>query len=77
MGIPVRRAQAGESRDQVEAVGIVYRVGQCLAFSGRINQAETVSEPLDAGSGDKDAALEGIGRFVAYFPGNRSQHVAA
>ena len=77
MGIPVRRAQAGEGRDHIEAVGIAYRVGQCFAFSGRINQAKTVSEPLDTGSGDKDAALEGIGRFVAYFPGNRSQHVTA
>ena len=57
---PVRRAEAGERRDEVDALVAVERTRERLGLGGALDQPEAVAQPLDRGAGDEDGALERI-----------------
>ena len=60
MAIPVRRAQPGERRHQVDIAGVVDLLRQRLHFFGRSNQPQAVAQPLHGGAGNKNRALERV-----------------
>ncbi len=58
--LPVRRAEAGQRGDEVDAVGRADRAGELLALGRVCEQPEPVAEPLDRRAGDEDRALERV-----------------
>ena len=56
--VPVGRTEADECRDEVDAAGILNRLGQRLALGGAPDQPEPVAQPLDRRARDEHAALE-------------------
>lgn len=73
MLVPMRSAQAGESGDNINAVGALHRKGQLFDFVGGINDLQAIAQPLDHCSGNKHAALQGVLRFSIHFPGHGSE----
>jgi hypothetical protein len=60
--VPVRRAEADEGRDEVDALVAVGELGgQLLGLGGVVDDAELVAQPLDGRAGDEDRALEHVG----------------
>ena len=59
---PVRRAEAGERRDEVHAVGRVDRPRERLALGGVGEQAEPVAQPLHRCARDEDRSFERVRR---------------
>ena len=60
VAIPVRRAQPGECRHQVDVARVINLLSQCLHLLGRTDQPETVTQPLHCGSGDKHRSLQRV-----------------
>lgn len=53
------------ARDDIAARRIRHTASQRLCFSGAFDHVQLVSQPLNRGSGDEDAPLQGIlGRAV-------------
>ena len=65
VGVPVRRAQADERGDDVDAVGVGDAVRELLGFGSGGDEAQLVAQPLHGRAGDEDGALEGVGDLVA------------
>ena len=59
---PVRREQAGERGHEVAAAVVLDRARQRLDLGRRADQPELVAEPLHQRAGDRDRALERVGR---------------
>ena len=60
VGIPVRRTQAGERRNEVHAAAIGHARSELLDIAGFPDDAQGVAQPLHRGAGDEDAAFERI-----------------
>ena len=60
--VPVRAAEAGEGGHDDHPLGRVDRTGQRLEFGRLVDDAEPVPQPLDAGPGDEDRTLDGVGQ---------------
>ena len=73
--VPVRRAQADESRDEVNAGGIGNTGGDGFGFGGGGDEAERVAQPLDGGAGDEDAAFGGELRGIVERSGAGGEQV--
>ena len=58
--VPVRRAEAGERRHEVDAVRRVDRARELLALGGVGEDAEPVAQPLDRGAAREDRSLERV-----------------
>ena len=52
--LPVRRAEADESGHEVDAIVGVERARESLALRRVVEDAESVTQPLDRGAGDED-----------------------
>ena len=72
----MRRAEARQCRDEVDAVVSLDRLRQRLALRRVVEEAEGVAEPLDRRSGDEDRALEGVDGLLAVQPPGRSPQEA-
>ena len=73
IGIPEGRAEPGEGRHHVAAVGIADSGRKVLGIRRLIQDAELVPEPLDRSPRDIDGALQGIVHLPVYPPGDRRQ----
>ena len=58
---PVRRAEAGQGRDHIDAVVAGLCGGDGLGLAGRGDQLHAVAKPLDNGAGNEDRAFQRIG----------------
>ena len=58
--VPVRRAEAGERRDEVDAARRLDRPREPLALCRVGEDAEPVAQPLDGGAAREDGALERV-----------------
>ncbi len=72
-GIPVRRAEPGQGRHEVDAVVGVQRAGQLLGVGRVLDDPEPVAQPLDGGAGDEDRRLERVRGLPPDLPGDRRQ----
>ena len=71
----MRRAEAGERRDEVDALVAVERARERFGLGGALDQPEAVAEPLDRRPRDEHGALERIdGIVVAELPRDGAQH---
>ena len=75
--VPVRRAEAGERRNEVDAVVARETRRERLGLVRARDDAEAVPEPLHRGAGDEGAPLERVADAVADVPRDRGQQTAA
>ena len=77
VGVPVRRAEAGERRHEIDAAVVGHARGERLDLRGRADDPQAVAQPLHDGAADEHAALERVvGRAVALPRDGRQQVVA-
>ena len=62
VGIPVRRPEPGQRRDEVDVVVRVERGAERLGLGCVGDDPEPVAQPLDRGAGDEDRGLERVVR---------------
>ena len=62
VGPPVRRAEPGQGRHQIDAATVGHRARQRLALGGAGDQAELVAQPLDQAAGDEHRAFQRVAR---------------
>lgn len=67
----MRCAQAGEGGDKVYSAAVSDCFGKVLNIGGRCNNPQVISQPLDHGAPDKDAAFQGVGNIVFDFLSDR------
>src|SRR5581483_769912 len=60
IGIPVRRAEAGQGWYEEDAVVGGKRSGESLRLRRAADDPEPVAQPLDGGAGHEDARLERV-----------------
>ena len=77
VGIPVRRAQAGERGHEVDAAAVGHRRRQRLDLGRLRDDAEPVAQPLDHRAADEDAAFERVLGLAADLPGDRREQPVA
>ena len=78
VGVPVRRAEAGERRHEVDAAGVGDRPARDRATRGAGSaQPEQLAEPLDGAAGDGDVAFERVRGVGAEGPGDRGRQAVA
>lgn len=58
--VPVGRAEAGEGRHDVTAVGVLDLLGHILGVAGLFQQAQLIAEPLDGRTGHENRAFQRI-----------------
>ena len=58
--IPLRRAEAGEGRHEVDVAGVGHAGGQRLDVGGALDDAEAVAQPLHRGAAHEHAAFERV-----------------
>ena len=58
--VPVRRPEAGQGWNEVDAIVRIERCRHRLSLVRRGDHAESVAQPLNCGSGDEDARLERV-----------------
>ena len=73
VGIPVRRAEPGQGRHEVDVVVGVEGGGQPLGLRRLRDHAEPVAQPLHGGAGDEDRGLERVVGALAEAPGDRRE----
>ena len=71
--VPVRRAQAGERRHEIDAAGVWHAGGQGFAFRRAVDDLQLVPQPLHRGAGHENAALQGVAGAPAEAPGDGGQ----
>ena len=71
--VPVRRAEAGEGGDEVDAVVRVERAGELLGLVGGPDDPQLVAQPLDGGAGHEDRRLERVVDPVVHPPRDRRE----
>src|SRR3712207_5001253 len=54
----MRRSKTSECRDEVNAAAIRYGGGELLNVRGRFDDSQSVAQPLNDGSTDKDTSLQ-------------------
>ena len=59
-GVPLRRAESGEGRHQVDVAGIGHAGGQGFDVGGAFDDAESVAQPLHRGAAHEHAAFERV-----------------
>ena len=59
-GVPVRRAEASEGRNEKDSAVIRDARGEGFDVGGGGDETKTVAEPLDDGAADEDATLERV-----------------
>ena len=64
IGVPVRCAQASKRRYQIDTVIHRCAFRQGLGLTGVPDQLQSVSQPLDSGTGYKNASFQSVGRFA-------------
>ena len=64
IGLPVRREQAGEGGNDVQATVVLDRAGKLLDLGCGLDHLEVVAQPLHERSGDRDRALQAVDRSV-------------
>ena len=64
VGVPVRRAEAGEGGDQDDAARVGHAGRQRLDLRGGADEPQAVAQPLHHGAGHEDAPFEGVVRCV-------------
>ena len=74
--VPVRRAQSGEGRHEVDVAVVSDGGSQRLGFRGRGDQAHLVAQPLDHRPGHEHAALQCVARLPVELPGNGGDQIA-
>lgn len=57
---PVRGEETAEGRDESDTTVVLDRLGEGAELGRVLDEAEVVDEELDTGTGDGDAALEGV-----------------
>jgi hypothetical protein len=77
IGSPVRRAEADESRHEVDAVAVRHPRGERRGIGGVADHAEAVAQPLDRGARDEDRSFHRVGRAAADPVGGCRQHLVA
>ena len=75
--IPVRGAEAGEGRYEVDTAVVGHGQCQCFNLRRTLDDAEAVAQPLDDAASDEDGAFEGVVDLVANLPGDRCEEVVA
>ena len=68
VGLPVRRAEPRQCRDEDDAVGRVDLAREPSLSAADVDHAETVAEPLHRGAADEHRALERVLRRAAGGP---------
>ena len=58
--VPVGRAEAGEGRHDIAAVGVLDLLGHILGVAGLFQQAQLIAEPLDGRTGHENRAFQRI-----------------
>src|SRR5438094_2618863 len=71
--IPVRRAQSGERRHEVNVVVGLDAPRDRIGLLGTLDQPKTVTQPLHRRAGDECAALERVAQPLAGVPGDRRE----
>ncbi len=71
--VPVRRAEADEGRDHVDALGVRDLAGQLLDVGRVGDDLQPVADPLHRRAGDEDRSLERVGHLAVVAPGDRGQ----
>jgi len=71
--VPVRCTQPRERRDEVNAVGVIDAGGERFDFRGRLDDPQTVSQPLHNRSGNEDATFIRVFAFAAVPTRDRGQ----
>ncbi len=57
IGLPVRRAEAGERRHEHHAAAVGHAFGERLDLAARLDRLQAVAQPLHHRAADEDAAL--------------------
>ena len=73
--IPVRCAESGEGRHQIDAVAMRHRACQLLDFRGALDDAEPVAQPLHDRAADENAAFERVVDLIADLPRDRGDEI--
>ena len=73
IGVPMRRAEAGESGDDGDPGAAGHGARQRFAFRRRADQAELVAQPLHHAAGDEQGAFERIATCAAQLPGDGAE----
>ena len=73
--VPVRRAQAGERRHQIDAAGIAGGLGESLAVARMADQLDAIAQPLHDCAGNEDRSFQCIGRFAVQALSNGCQEL--
>ena len=58
--VPVGRAESGEGRHDIAAVGVLHLLGHILGVAGLFQQAQLIAEPLDGRTGHENRAFQRI-----------------
>ena len=58
--VPVGRAEAGEGRHDIAAVGVLHLLSHILGVAGLFQQAQLIAEPLDGRTGHENRAFQRI-----------------
>ena len=72
--VPVRRAQPGKGRDEVDAIAVLDLAGEVLGVQRVIDEFQFVSQPLDGGTAVEHRPFKGISDFAAWAAGDGGQH---
>ena len=78
VGLPVRRAQAGEGRHEHHAAAVGHALGELLHLAAALDRLQAVAQPLHHRPADEDAAFEReLGRRRRLRGAGRDQAVRA
>jgi hypothetical protein len=76
IGPPVREAETGKCRNEVDAVVADGRPGESLKLRNLADEAESVAQPSKRGGRTDDQPLEGVGGHPTVRPRERREHPA-
>ena len=71
----MRRAEAGEGGDEIDAAGVGDLRGERLDIARGLDDAEAVAQPLHDRARDEDAAFQRVFRAVADAPRDRREQI--
>src|SRR5476649_444016 len=72
--VPIRRAQAGEGRDQVYAVAVFDLAGEVFGVGCIGDDLQLVTQPLYGGTTVEYRAFQGVGHFAAGAASDGGEH---
>ena len=73
VGIPMRRSQPGQRRNQYNTAGVFNLLCKSLYLTATLEEAETIPKPLNHCTGNEHTAFDGVGGLSIEVPGDRRE----